>query len=130
MAKKSLDSITNRFHYRLVLDYEDETYPMDIIFVNDRSVFLKTYKKFVKYWSDRISGILIQTKNKFVLPVRGIIKGHRPLAKKGEDLDFESNEWLLEVEIENKEEIPSEWISFSMAEENSDPNLIPPIEDL
>lgn len=125
MAKKKLESITSRFHYRLVLDYEDVTYPMDIVFVNEKSVFLKTYQKFIKFWTDHISGVILNSKEKFVKPVRGIIRGFRPLQKKGEDLDFDSEEWLIEVEIDNEEEIPAEWISFSISEEKYDTKSLP-----
>ncbi len=117
MQRTPLDSISNLFHYRLVLDYEESTYPMDIIYVNHRSVFIKTYDRFYKYWSDHISGILINTKEILIYQVKGIIKGFRPLRKNGDDLDFECDEWLLEIEIQNQEEIPFEWISFSQSQD-------------
>lgn len=118
MLGKSKKTISKLFHYRLILDYEDVTYPMDIIYVHKNSVFLKTYDRFYKYWSDRISGILVHTKEKLIHPVSGIIRGFRPLQRKGDDLDFESNEWLLEVEIENRDEIPPQWIAFSESEDD------------
>ncbi|TGL59379.1 hypothetical protein EHQ58_09045 [Leptospira ognonensis] len=117
MNRKALRSISSLFHYRLVLDYEESTYPMDIIYIHKKSVFLKTYDRFYKYWSDRISGILINTKAILSYPVSGKIRGLRPLGKKGDDLDFECSEWLIEIEILNEEEIPREWIDFSQSEE-------------
>lgn len=129
MAKKVLDSISNRFHYHLIMEYENFTYPMDIIFVNESCIFVKTYRKFVKLWPDRISGVIYNAKAKLIQPVKGKIRGLRPLKKKGEDLDFDSNEWLLEVEIENKEEIPAEWIGFSLAEEAYHISILPPLEE-
>ncbi|MCZ8157442.1 MAG: hypothetical protein O9264_15065 [Leptospira sp.] len=115
MKSNGLGSISSLFPYRLVLDYEDRTYPMDIIYVYRNSVFLKTYDRFQKYWSDRISGILINTKDIISYPVSGIIRGLRPLRKKGDDLDFDSNEWFVEIEIQNPEDIPREWVTFSLS---------------
>lgn len=119
MTKKQLQTISKLFSYRLILDYEGVTYPMDIVYVNERSVFLKTYQKFVKYFSDRLSGVLLNTKDAFIKPVSGVIRGFRPLAKIGEDLDFNAEEWLIEVEIENNHQIPPEWISFSRSEDQN-----------
>jgi hypothetical protein len=118
MKTKSLPTISNQFHNKLVLDYEGITYPMEILYALDNSVVLKTFQPFQKKWSDAISGVLVHMKKYDTYDVSGRIIGYRPLEKKGDDLNFESMEWLLEVEVENYEEIPCEWIAFSISEES------------
>ncbi|MCC5815745.1 MAG: hypothetical protein JJT78_13400 [Leptospira sp.] len=118
MKTKQFNTISKLYHYKLILDYEGTTYPMEILYALDGSVVLKTFDNFQKFWTDRISGLLVHTKDALMQTVSGRILGIRPLTKKGEDLDFEAKEWLLEVEVDNYEEIPSEWIAFSLAEEN------------
>lgn len=111
-------TISKLFHYKLILDYEGTTYPMEILYALENSVVLKTFDSFKKEWTDRITGLLVHTKDALMHPVSGKILGLRPLSKNGEDLDFEAKEWLLEVEVDKYEEIPNEWIAFSLAEDN------------
>ncbi|WCL50974.1 hypothetical protein [Leptospira sp. GIMC2001] len=115
MKSKHINTISNLFNYKLILDYEEKTYPMEILYTLENSIILKSFDKFQKLWSDRISGILIHAKDKICIPVSGTINGCKPAYPIESVSNLDSNEWLLEVQVPNDSEIPPEWIAFSIA---------------